>query len=146
MKSRFIVTLMVAAGFLAVGSRAFAHHGVSAYDVLHPITIKGVVVEFVLQNPHSMLFLDVKGKDGKVVRWSIETGAPRGLRAPGGLKNMPKVGEEVTVTLVAAKSGAPVGFSGANLGGGKIVRADGTVISSPGVGEEVGEGAGAGNN
>jgi hypothetical protein len=140
MKSKLIVTCMVAASVLAVGSQAFAHHGVSAYDVLNPVTIKGIVVEFVLQNPHSMLFLDVKGQDGKVVRWSIETGAPRGLRTPGGLKNMPKVGEEVTVTLVAAKSGAPVGFSGANLGGGKIVRADGTVISSPGVGEELGAG------
>ena len=140
MKSRFIVTLTIAASVLAFGSRAFAHHGVSAYDVLHPITIKGTVVEFVLQNPHSMLFMDVKGKDGKVVRWSIETGAPRGLRTPGGLKNMPKIGEEITVTLVAAKSGAPVGFSGANLGGGKIVRADGSVISAPGVGEELGDG------
>jgi hypothetical protein len=140
MKSKLIVTVMVAAGVLALGGRVVAHHGVSAYDVLNPVTIKGTVVEFVLQNPHSMLFLDVKGKDGKVVRWSIETGAPRGLRTPGGLKNMPKVGEEVTVTLVAAKSGAPVGFSGANLGGGKIVRADGSVISSPGVGEELGAG------
>ena len=75
-------------------------------------------------------------EDGNVVRWAIETGAPRGLRTPGGLKNMPQVDEEITVTLVAAKSGAPVGFCGANLGGGKIVRADGTVISSPGVGED----------
>jgi hypothetical protein len=139
MKSRVIVTMMVAAIVLAAGSRAIAHHGVSAYDVLHPITIKGTVTEFILQNPHSMLFMDVKDKDGKVVHWSIETGAPRGLRAPGGLKNMLKVGEEITVTLVAAKSGAPVGFCGANLGHGKIVRADGTVISSPGAGEEGGE-------
>ncbi len=136
MKSTFIVTLVVAASVLAVGSRASAHHGVSAYDILNPITIKGTVVEFVLQNPHSMLFMDVKDEDGTVVRWAIETGAPRGLRTPGGLKNMPQVDEEITVTLVAAKSGAPVGFCGANLGGGKIVRADGTVISSPGVGED----------
>ena len=57
-----------------------------------------------------MLFMDVKDTDGNVVRWSIETGAPRGLRTPGGLKNMPQPGEEITVTLVAAKSGAPVGW------------------------------------
>jgi hypothetical protein len=140
MKSKLIVIGMVTAGFLAVCGQAFAHHGVSAYDVLHPITIKGTVTEFVLQNPHSMLFMDVKDKDGKVVHWSIETGAPAGLRAPGGLKNMLKVGDEITVTLVPAKSGAPVGFSGANLGHGKIVRADGSVISSPGAGEEGGPG------
>lgn len=136
MKSRLLMAAMVTASMLAAGGPVLAHHGVSAYDVLNPVTIKGTVVEFVLQSPHSMLFLDVKDKDGKVVRWSIETGAPRGLRAPGGLKNLPKVGEEVTVTLVAAKNGAPVGFAGANLGGGKIVRADGTVISAPGVSED----------
>ncbi len=145
MKNRIIVTAVVFAIVLACGSGVLAHHGVSAYDVLNPITIKGTVSEFVLQNPHSMLFIDVKGKDGKVVKWSIETGAPRGLRTPGGLKNMPKIGEEVTVTLVAAKNGAPVGFSGANLGGGKIVRADGSVISSPGVGEELNAPGSTGN-
>ena len=144
MKSRIIVTAAIAI-VLVSGSRMLAHHGVSAYDVLNPVTIKGTVSEFVLQNPHSMLFLDVKGKDGKVVKWSIETGAPRGLRTPGGLKNMPKIGEEITVTLVAAKNGAPVGFSGANLGGGKIVRADGSVISSPGVGEELNAPGSTGN-
>ena len=136
MKSRFIVAAVFAM-VLASGGRMLAHHGVSAYDVLNPVTIKGTVTEFVLQNPHSMLFLDVKDKDGKVVNWAIETGAPRNLRTPGGLKNMIKVGEALTVTLVAAKNGAPVGFSGANLGGGKIVRADGSVISAAGVGEEL---------
>jgi hypothetical protein len=140
MNSRIIVTAVAFALVLVCGRGVLAHHGVSAYDVLNPVTIKGTVSEFVLQNPHSMLFLDVKDKDGKIVKWSIETGAPRGLRTPGGLKNMPKVGEEITVTLVAAKNGAPVGFSGANLGGGKIVRADGSVISSPGVGEELNAG------
>ena len=129
MRSRPLGMIAVAA-FLGFCGQAFAHHGVSAYDVLHPITIKGTVTEFVLQNPHSMLFLDVKDDKGKVVHWSIETGAPAGLHAPGGLKNILKPGDEVTVTLVPAKSGAPVGFSGPNLGHGKIVRADGTDITS----------------
>ena len=140
MKSRLAVMMVMAASFLAVSGQTFAHHGVSAYDVLHPVTIKGTVTEFVLQNPHSMLFMDVKGDNGKVVHWSIETGAPADLHAPGGLKNMLKPGDVITVTLVAAKSGAPVGFCGGNLGHGKIVRADGTVISSPGAGEENQEG------
>jgi hypothetical protein len=135
MRSRLVVIMLAVASFLVVGGQAFAHHGVSAYDVLHPITIKGTVTEFVLMNPHSMLFLDVKDDKGKVVHWSIETGAPAGLRTPGGLKNMPKPGDVVSVTLVPAKSGAPVGFSGGNLGHGKIVRADGQVISTPGFGE-----------
>ena len=67
MKSRLIVIMMVAASFLAVGGQAFAHHGVSAYDVLHPITIKGTVTEFVWMNPHCQIYLDVKDKEGKVI-------------------------------------------------------------------------------
>jgi hypothetical protein len=75
-----------------------------------------------------MLFMDVKNKDGKVVHWSIETQAPSQIKAPGELKNLLKPGEEISVTLVAAKSGAPVGFCGYNVGHGTIVRSDGTVI------------------
>jgi hypothetical protein len=129
MKSRLAVMMIVmAASFLVIRGQAFAHHGVSAYDVLHPVTIKGTVTEFVLQNPHSMLFMDVKDNKGKVVHWSIETQAPAAIKAPGGLKNMLKPGDVITVTLVAAKSGAPVGFCGYNVGRGTIVRADGSVI------------------
>ena len=127
MKIRLAVMVM-AASFLMVCGQALAHHGVSAYDVLHPITIKGTVTEFDLQNPHSMLFMDVKNDKGNVVHWSIETAAPNGIKAPGGLKNMLKPGDEISVTLVPAKSGAPVGFCGWNVGRGKIVRADGSVI------------------
>jgi len=128
MKNRLVAMVVVAASFLVVSGKTFAHHGVSAYDVLHPITIKGTVTEFVLMNPHTMMFMDVKNKDGKVVHWSIETAAPLGIKAPGGLKNLPKPGEEISVTLVPAKSGAPVGFCGWNVGRGKVVRADGSVI------------------
>jgi Family of unknown function (DUF6152) len=129
MKSRLLMTMVMVASLVVICGRAFAHHGVSAYDVLHPITITGTVTEFDLQNPHSMLFMDVKDNKGHVVHWSIETAAPSGIRAPGGLsKNMLKPGDVVSVTLVPAKSGAPVGFCGYNVGRGKIVRADGSVI------------------
>lgn len=128
MKIKRAGVMAIMAGVLAVGGQALAHHGVSAYDVLHPITIDGTVTEFDLQNPHSMLFMDVKNKDGNVVHWSIETAAPAGIKAPGGLKNMLKPGDKISVTLVPAKSGAPVGFCGWNVGRGKIVRADGSVI------------------
>jgi Family of unknown function (DUF6152) len=43
-------------------------------------------------NPHGWVYVDVKGEDGKVVNWAVETGGPnapirRGLRKnrfPGG--------------------------------------------------------------
>ena len=106
MKSRFIVAAAFAI-VLAAGSPSLAHHGVSAYDVLNPITIKGTVTEFVLQNPHSMLFLDVKDKDGKVVNWAIEAGGPTALLRRGLRKTDFPAGVEVTVKGYRAKSGAP---------------------------------------
>ena len=41
-----------------------------------------------------------------------------------------KPGDEITVTLIPAKSGAPVGFSGWALGGGKVVLANGKTITT----------------
>ena len=53
-------------GVLVLAARTSAHHGAPAlYDVLHPITIKGTVTEFVWSNPHCQIYLDVKDKEGK---------------------------------------------------------------------------------
>ena len=84
MKSRFIVAAVFAI-VIASGGRMLAHHGVSAYDVLNPVTIKGTVTEFVLQNPHSMLFLDVKDHlDERGLPGFLERCVERGLfAAPG---------------------------------------------------------------
>src|SRR5713226_6461678 len=111
MNSRLLVTVAVSA--LVVSSQAFAHHGAPAlYDILHPITIKGTVTEFVFTNPHSQIYLDVKDEKGKVVHWSIESNAPGQMTRAGWTRHTLKPGDEITVTLVPAKSGAPVGFSG----------------------------------
>jgi hypothetical protein len=48
----------------------------------------------------------------------------------GWTRNTLKPGDEITVTLIPAKSGAPVGFSGWALGGGKIVLANGKTITT----------------
>ena len=54
MSNRLVIALAVAV--VALGGRAFAHHGAPAlYDVAHPITIKGTVTEFVWMNPHCQI-------------------------------------------------------------------------------------------
>jgi hypothetical protein len=74
--------------------------------------------------------MDVKDASGKVVHWSVETGGPGGLTRAGWTRHTFKAGDVITVTLCPAKSGAPVGFSGAALGGGKIVLANGKVLTT----------------
>lgn len=131
MKNRRLLTWAVAVSVLALCAPAFAHHGApSLYDVLHPITIKGTVTEFVFANPHAQIYLDVKSDKGEVVHWSIETNGPGQLRRAGWTRETLKPGDTIAVTLIPAKNGAPVGFSGWALGGGKIVLANGQTITT----------------
>src|SRR5579859_1815722 len=54
---------------------AFAHHGFSVeFDKDNPITVTGTVTKMEFMNPHIYFYVDVKGKDGKVVNWAFEGG------------------------------------------------------------------------
>src|SRR5262249_54364928 len=103
-----------------------AHHGNVAYDEAHPITITGTVKEFVWSNPHCQVYMDVKNDKGKVVSWAVESQSPGILRRNDWTKDSLKPGDQITVTLVPAKNGAPVGFSGGQTG--KVVFADGRTL------------------
>jgi hypothetical protein len=112
--------------FLAVCGPMWAHHGNSAYDEAHWITISGAVTEFVWANPHCQIFLDVKDDKGAAVNWAIESQSPGILRRNNWTRTSVKPGDQITITLAPAKNGAPVGFSGNQMG--KIVFADGHVL------------------
>ncbi|HWF14406.1 MAG TPA: DUF6152 family protein [Candidatus Acidoferrales bacterium] len=114
------------AGLLLVSAPVFAHHGNSAYDEAHWITISGTVTEFVWSNPHCQIFVDVKGDKGKVVNWAIESQSPGIMRRNNWTRNSLQPGDQITVTLAPAKNGAAVGFSG--NADGKVVFADGRVL------------------
>lgn len=126
MKARLIVSAAVLAGVLAACSATWAHHGNVAYDEQHPVTINGNVTEFVWSNPHCQIYLDVRDPKGNVVAWSVESQSPGILRRNGWTRDSIKPGDHIAVTLVPAKSGAPVGFSGEKTG--KIVFDDGHVL------------------
>ena len=118
------MTLAVTVLFLC-GAVASAHHGNSAYDETARVSVKGTVTEVVWSNPHSQLYLDVKGKDGKVVKWGVETNSPGILTRCGWTKRSIKAGDEVTVILCPAKNGAPVAYMGTGDPGTKVIFADG---------------------
>src|ERR1700674_2703191 len=87
-----------------------AHHGNAAYDEKNPVTLKGTVTEFAWTNPHCQVYFDVKDDKGNVVHWSVESLSPGKLLRAGWTRDAVKVGDQITITLEAAKSGAPVGF------------------------------------
>lgn len=84
-----------------------AHHSFSAtYDGNKPITLRGTVSKLGWSNPHAHIYIDVKGPDGKVVTWEIESaGASNLLRA--GIRKEDFIGTEVIVKGFLAKDGTP---------------------------------------
>ena len=122
---RATVGLLFAA-FVALCAPAWAHHGNSAYDEEHWITLSGTVTEFIWANPHCQIFLDVKDDKGAVVNWAIESQSPGILRRNNWTRTSVKAGDQITITLAPAKNGAPVGFSGNK--DGKVVFADGRTL------------------
>lgn len=123
--------LAAVVALVALSGPVFAHHGAPAlYDVANPITIKGVVTEFIWANPHAQFFLDVKDERGNVVNWAVETNTPAQLRRAGWTRTTLKPGDVIEVRLIPAKSGAPVGFSGYALAQGHVKLANGQILTT----------------
>ena len=119
MKTTKLIPIGMILAFLLGPAQAFAHHGVSAYDVTKQVTLKGVVTSFEFINPHSELRLDVTDESGHKVAWLCEAGSLNFLVRRGWSRNSLKPGDEITVMGNVAKNGVP------NLRLTKVVLPDG---------------------
>src|SRR6185503_5108092 len=70
----------------------WAHHAFAAeFDGNKPVKfIDAVVTKVQLINPHSWIYVDVKGADGKIENWAIEAGSPNILMRRGITKDTVK--------------------------------------------------------
>ena len=111
MRIKMTVAVAVAVmGLLAGAMPLTAHHAfAAAFDENKPINLVGVVTKVELVNPHSWIWLDVKGKDGKLVNWGIEGGPPSNLFRNGITKTSLPVGTEIKLFGYQAKSGETKG-------------------------------------
>lgn len=103
-----IAVLGVALLFL--NGPVWAHHAmISQFSLNKPITLRGTLTKMVWTNPHAMIYMDVKGADGQVESWEIETGSPFRIFS-GGLKETDfRPGIEIIVGGYAAKNGTRTG-------------------------------------
>src|SRR6267154_5141079 len=83
MNSKVPISIFLVAGFLMVSAPLFAHHGNAAYDDKAPVTIKGIVTDYLWVNPHVQVVLDVKNDQGEIVHWACETVSPSKLFRSG---------------------------------------------------------------
>ena len=101
-----LVGAIIAGVLLLVPLTVKAHHAfAAAFDENKPVNLQGTVTKVELVNPHSWIWMDVKGPDGKVVNWGIEGGPPTNLFRNGITKATLPVGTAIKVFAYQAKSG-----------------------------------------
>jgi hypothetical protein len=101
------LTGLVAAlsGVMAVS--AAAHHSFSAeYDASKPLKLTGKVIEMRWSNPHAWIYINVTGKDGKVVKWAWETGGANSLYRRGWRKEDLVAGTVLVIDGYQARNGS----------------------------------------
>ena len=119
-------TLFVVLAAVAVAAQPLAaHHGRGrAYDMQKRVSLKGTVSQVKWQNPHVLIYLDVKDDAGKVVTWGFENSNVHTLATQGYNRNTLKVGQDVTAIVNPAANGSPLGIIV------KVILADGKEIMS----------------
>jgi len=91
----------------AASSTGLAHHSAAMFDEKRTITVEGVVKKFEYTNPHSWLWIDVTGTDGKVTTWGFEAEGLSTLQRAGIRVSEFPVGSKVTMTGRPMKDGRP---------------------------------------
>ena len=108
MKNRLTIALLLAWSGFFVSRPLFAHHSSAAYDMEHPVNMKGVVSNMEWTNPHVFIFLDVKDDNGGAEEWRVEGNSPNMLVRTGWKREMIKNGDQLLVNGAPAKNGAKV--------------------------------------
>ena len=84
MVKRFVIASAAALALLMIGAPARAHHSANAeFDTQKEFTITGTLTKLENVNPHSWWYVDVKGPDGKVQSWKLESLSPAGVIRQG---------------------------------------------------------------
>jgi hypothetical protein len=99
-----------------------AHHGIVNFDLNREVDVSGVVTRLRFVNPHSWLYFDVTGDDGRVAAWQCELRGATVLRRSGWSPEMFAPGTRIRIT------GAPDRFEPNTCYLGTAVFGDGTTI------------------
>ena len=89
-----------------------AHHAVQAqFDVTKNMILSGTLKKVDWTNPHAWFHFDVKGDDGAMTVWSVETIGPNGLRRLGiSDRRLFQIGNEYKIDIHPDRSGKNLGF------------------------------------
>lgn len=106
MRSNRIVLLATASLLIAALPLA-AHHSFRAqYDESRQITLKGTITKITWNNPHVLMYLDVRNDQGTAANWQLELASPNGLLSQGWKVDSLKPGDQVSVSGFRARDGS----------------------------------------
>ena len=95
---RTLFALVLAAGAMVSGGRAFAHHSFAAtYFEDKTQKIEGNLVQFLYRNPHSFVHVEEPDEKGVMQRWAVEWGAGGQLGRQGVTRETLKPGDHVII-------------------------------------------------
>ena len=98
MERKHVGLLAVVLALLVAAIPVSAHHSFAAvFDANQPVTVKGIVTEVRLENPHSWFFIEARDASGKVEKWAFEGSTPTSLLRSGVKPGFVKAGDEVTI-------------------------------------------------
>jgi hypothetical protein len=115
MVKKVVIASAAVLALLTIGAPAMAHHSANAeFDTTKEMILTGVLTKVENVNPHSWWYVDVKGPDGKVTSWKLESLSPSGLIRQGlKVKSDLKIGDVYSYRISPAwkdPEGAKLGF------------------------------------
>ena len=110
----------VVAACLMSSGVAYAHHGISVFDMNKDVVLEGTISNIAFINPHSYIYLKVVDQNGAEADWRCEMRAATVLHRSGWKQEMFKVGSEAEIKGSPAKDGTHTCYLG------EITLADGT--------------------
>ena len=82
-----------------------AHHSHGNYQQTFT-DLQGTVTDVQLINPHSWIYMDVKGKNGETTSWALEATGTGGLARLGIARGYVKPGDKIKVRCHPARDGS----------------------------------------
>lgn len=109
MRADIVIGTWVAATLIAAPS--LAHHSISRhYDRNDTVTVEGVVVEFLLRNPHSQIRMEVQNASGAIEVWTLEMDDAEDILEQGIVADTIRAGDVVVATGNPARDGSGAMF------------------------------------
>ena len=106
--TRMLMAVMaLAVVIIGTVTTGLAHHSAAMFEEKRTVTVEGVVTKFEYTNPHSWLWVNVTGADGKVVTWGFEAEGPSTLQRAGIRPSEFPAGTKLTITGRPMKDGRP---------------------------------------